>query len=201
MAAYPCWATVPSLDDVGAGTPDGSVWLPGECDVPIRDHDWFWHPGRESRLYPLERLMEMYYHSVGRNCNLLLNANIDRSGRVPEADMERYQEFGREIRRRFGRALAVTSGRGACVELTLGRPRPVDHAIIMEQIREGERVREFILEGLGSTGWSEICRGTAIGHKRIERFPARAVSALRLRVSRSTAEPLIRRLAAYHAES
>ena len=54
----------------------------------------------------------MYYGSVGRGCNLILNGNIDRDGLVPEADMKRLKEFGDEIRRRFGKSVAETSGRG-----------------------------------------------------------------------------------------
>jgi len=202
VAPYPCWATVRSRDEAAigraapGGDPDGSVWLPGECDVPIRNHAWFWHPGEEHKLYSLAELMDMYYKSVGRNCNLLLNANIDRDGLVPEPDFQRYREFGAEIRRRFGQCLAETSGEGGIVELSLPRPMTVDHAILMEQIAEGERVREYVVEGLADGAWRELCRGASIGHKRIERFEPIRVSTLRLRVLRSVAKPLIRRLAA-----
>jgi alpha-L-fucosidase len=199
MAGYPCWATVPHLDAAGNGDPDGPIWQPGECDVPVRNHDWFWHPNREHTLYPVDQLVQMYYHSVGRNCNLLLNANINRDGLVPEADMQRYREFGAEIRRRFGRAVAAVEGRGETVELRLGKERPVDHVVAMERIQAGERVREYVVEGQTAGGWRELCRGQSIGHKRIESFPEVAVTALRLRVTRSVAEPLIRRFAAYHA--
>ena len=199
MAGYPCWATVPHLDAAGNGDPDGPIWQPGECDVPVRNHDWFWHPNREHTLYPVDQLVQMYYHSVGRNCNLLLNANINRDGLVPEADMQRYREFGAEIRRRFGRAVAAVEGRGETVELRLGKERRVDHVVAMERIQAGERVREYVVEGQTAGGWRELCRGQSVGHKRIESFPEVAVTALRLRVTRSVAEPLIRRFAAYHA--
>ena len=25
--------------------------MQAECDVPIRNHDWFWQPGTEHKLY------------------------------------------------------------------------------------------------------------------------------------------------------
>ena len=54
VAAYPCWATVPETSDYyGSGDPDGTVWLPGECDVPVRKHDWFWKPDSAHKLYYL----------------------------------------------------------------------------------------------------------------------------------------------------
>jgi len=42
--------------------------------------------------------MDRYYRSVGHNCNLLLNANPDPDGLIPEPDRKRYQEFGDEVR-------------------------------------------------------------------------------------------------------
>ena len=204
-APYPCWATVtrpdePDLLKLGHGDPDGSLWLPAECDVPIRNHDWFWHPDCEHKLYSIEQLMDMYEKSVGRNCNLLLNANIDRDGLVPEPDMRRTVEFGREVRRRFGQPVAETAGRGAQAELPLPRPTAVDRVVLMEQISEGERVREYVVEGMAGGRWGRLCAGLSIGHKRIERFEAATVTKLRMRCARFVAEPVIRRFAAYGAD-
>ncbi len=198
VAPYPCWATVPEGRDYnGAGSPDGTRWLPGECDVPVRRGIWLWLPDTEKALFTLDELMDKYYRSVGRNCNLLLNANPDPSGLIPEADMARYKEFGDEVRRRFGRSLAETSGRGATVELKLRAPAPIDHVIVMEDIREGERVRDYVVEGRTDGGWIELARGQSIGHKRIQRFERATVGAVRLRVLRSVAKPLIRKLAVH----
>jgi alpha-L-fucosidase len=197
VAGYPCWATVKGRDDAGNGDPDGGVWQPGECDVPIRNHDWFWHPNAEGKLYTLEQLVDMYYRSVGRNCNLLLNANIDRNGLVPEADMRRYRQFGDEIRRRFGRSIAETNGRGMAVELALPGPTRVDHVIAMEDILEGQRVREYVIEALAGGQWQELARGTSIGHKRIDRFEAKEVARVRWRCLKSVGEPRLRKLAVY----
>jgi alpha-L-fucosidase len=200
VASYPCWATVqPGVDVYGAGDPQGSVWLPGECDVPIRNHYWFWHPDQEQTIYSLDALMDMYLKSVGRNCNLLINANIDRNGLVPQADLQRYREFGDEIRRRFGTALGEISGRGSEVLLQLPRPGSVDCVITMETNTEGERVREYVIEGQTGAAWTELCRGQSVGHKRIDTFPATEVWAIRWRCLRSEGEPVIRRLAAHGA--
>ena len=198
VAPYPCWATAPEGRDYnGAGDPEGTRWLPGECDVPVRRETWLWLPNTEGRLFSLDELMDKYYRSVGRNCNLLLNASPDQDGLVPEPDMRRYREFGDEVRRRFGRSLAETSGRGDVVELDLRGPRRIDHAVTMEDIRQGERVREYVVEGLAGGAWRELARGVSVGHKRIDRFPAATVSRVRLRVLKSVAEPLIRKLAVY----
>ena len=139
----------------------------------------------------------MYYRSVGHGAVLLLNHTPDTTGRIPEADAKRAAEFGAEIQRRFGKSLAETTGRGNTVELDLGKSTRLDHVITAEDIREGERVREYVLEGFADGAWHQLCEGTAIGHKKIDRFAPVEVSKLRLRVTRAAAEPLIRRLAAF----
>ena len=77
-------------------------------------------------------------------------------------------------------------------------PTVIDNAILMEQITEGERVRRYVLEGFCGDRWIKLAHGQSIGHKRIERFPPSQVTKVRLRVTESTAEPLIRKLAVYH---
>lgn len=197
-APDPCWATVRKGGDHGAGDPNGQVWSPAECDVPVRNHNWFWQPNAEGKLYSLDQLVEMYYRSVGRNCNLLLNATPDRDGLIPAADIQRYREFAAEIQRRFGTSLAETTGTGDTVTLKLARPATIDHVILMEDIRQGERVREFVVEGLAGGQWKSLCQAQCIGHKRIDRFTPVEVSEVRLRVTKSIAAPVIRRLAVFH---
>ena len=117
---------------------------------------------------------------------------------MPQAESERLREFGDEIRRRFGQSIAETSGRGHIVELALDKPTVIDHAIVMEQIDAGERVRQYVIEGLVDGRWTALCRGQSIGHKRIERFAPVEATKIRLRTTESVAEPLIRKLAVYH---
>jgi len=205
VAPYPCWSTANAgtseggtVEKVVGGSPDGTLWVPGECDVPVRNHDWFWKPGGEEKLYGVEPLVQMYYNSVGRNCNLLLNANPDPDGLVPEADLRRYAEFGKEIRRRFGSPLALTAGAGAEVELVLSKPQAVNQVVVMEDIARGERVRAYEIEGLAPGGaWTTLCDGQSVGHKRIQQFARTEVAKLRFRATASVAEPHLRQFAAF----
>jgi alpha-L-fucosidase len=202
VAPYPNWNSLPlarakSGVSTGAdGNPDGDAWMPNEVDARIRAQ-WFWNSKNADTLKSVDQLMGMYYQSVGRGAVLLLNIAPDTTGLMPEADSKRAAEFGAEIRRRFGKSIAETSGKGELVELDLGRPTRSDHVITMENILEGERVREYVIEGLVSDQWKELCRGTSIGHKKIDQFAPTEVSKVRLRVVKSAAEPLIRKLAVY----
>jgi alpha-L-fucosidase len=198
-AGYPCWNTVRRLNDEGAGDPNGIIWNPGECDVPMPGHEWFWSPAQDKNIEPLDALMDMYEKSVGRNCNMLLNATPDITGLIPEANMKHYSDFGKEITRRFGTAVAETQGDGEILELELNRPAGIDHVIIMEDIAHGERVRAYEVEGLVPGGtWQKLCDGISIGHKRIQPFTSVKVAQVRFRATKSVAVPHIRRLAVFN---
>ena len=170
--------------------------MPNECDARIRN-TWFWNTHNAKTLKSVDELMEMYYQSVGHGAVLLLNHTPDTTGKIPESDVRRGAEFGAEIKRRFGQSLAETSGDGEVVELQLPKAAPVDHVITMEQILDGERVREYVLEGWAGDKWQTLCQGTAIGYKKIDRFSPTVVSKIRFRCLKSAAAPRLGKLAAY----
>jgi alpha-L-fucosidase len=207
VAPYPAWNGVRNDDPSRWGTytaqdgdPDGDRWLPNECDARIRS-TWFWNSYGADTLKTVDQLMDMYLASVGRGGVLLLNNTPDPTGRIPEADARRSAELGAEVRRRFGTPLAQTSGTGDIVTLELPAPTMVDHVVTMEDITGGERVREYVLEGLADGEWRELARGTAIGHKKVDRLAPVTVTAVRLRCLESAGEPSIRTLAVYNAQT
>jgi alpha-L-fucosidase len=202
VAPYPAWNAVPATAartgeaTAQQGDPQGTVWLPNECDARMRD-TWFWNTKNAAALKSVDTLMDMYCRSVGHGAVLLLNQTPDPTGLIPEADVQRGAEFAVEIRRRFGHSLAETSGHGEVVELALKEPAVIQHCVIMEDIAQGERVREYVVEALVDRQWKELARGTAIGHKKIDRFSPATTNKVRLRVLRSVGEPQIRRFAAF----
>jgi len=209
VAPYPCWSTYPYPGNrLGAltrdpkirwgGDPDGKHWVPCWADAPIINHSWFWTGRANPNYYSAASFVNMYRNSVGRNANLTIGLDINPDGLIDDAEFRRCEEFGRELRRRFGKVIAETKGEGTEVELALPKPQRIDHAVIMEDIAHGERVRAYVVEGLVPGGqWQQLCGGTSIGHKRIQRCEPVEVAKLRLRVTKSVAPPRIRRLAAY----
>lgn len=201
-APYPAWNAVRygkkpwGIYTAEDSDPDGDRWLPIECDARIRN-TWFWRTDNLGTLKSVDQLLAMYEQSVGRGAVLLLNNTPDPSGLIPEPDARRSAEFGAEIRRRYGTPVIDTAGRGATTEMILSAPRRVDAVITMEDISQGERVREYVLEGRVNGVWQTLAAGTAIGHKRIDRFEPVEVTELRLRVTRSVGQPVIRKFAAY----
>jgi alpha-L-fucosidase len=202
FAPYPCWNTIEwkagETPAEGAGKVTGNVWCPAECDVSILRPNWFWREGSDRRILSLDDLIEIYYMSVGRGVNLLLNITPDGHGEVPEAQVRRLKEFGEEITARFGKPLASTKGQGDTLELKLAGPVTVDHFRLREDIRQGERVRQCLVEGRGEDGqWTTLWRGTQIGAQQIVAIKPVKLTALRLTIEKSVGPPVLREFAAF----
>ncbi len=100
--------TFPGFADTAAlnrGDENGTSWIPAECDVSIRP-GWFYHANEDGKLKSVADLMNVYYGSVGRNCNLLLNIGVDRRGMVNENDIARLTEFRQARESALGKNLA-----------------------------------------------------------------------------------------------
>lgn len=107
-----CWATInptgmfPGIADtriLGNGSPHGDVWRPAEVDVSIRD-GWFFHEDQSPKS--LEKLVEIYFDSVGNGACLLLNITPDTRGLIPDDDVKRLREFGTTIEKIYQHNLA-----------------------------------------------------------------------------------------------
>lgn len=72
------------------GDPFGHDWVPAECDVSIRP-GWFWHASQVPKS-SLE-LLDLFYKSVGRNCQLLLNVPPNSSGLISAEDLQVLRGF------------------------------------------------------------------------------------------------------------
>ena len=120
IAGDPCWA---AHDPVGAdggpaspgdvreresptGTRTGSKWLPAECDVSIRP-GWFWRDTENARVKTPVQLIALYYQSVGRGANFLLNVPPNRAGLLGEQDIASLKAFGEYRRATFTKNLAA----------------------------------------------------------------------------------------------
>ncbi len=215
---YPSWGTFPyvstgagesakkeiSLNNYAllkTGVPDGKYYMPAMSDAPLRGnggHDWFWEPDRENTIFPLNKLVEMYYNSVGHNTSLILGVTPGPDGLMPKPDVERLKEFGDEIKRRFSKPIATVSGTGKTLTLKLPKKQKVNQVVLLEDIAKGERVREFVLEGKTKNGWKSIFKGSCIGHKFIYRFDDIDVSAIRLTIVESKGEPQLLNFLAFN---
>jgi alpha-L-fucosidase len=117
FAGETCWATIdrkdalPGLADarmLNVGQRNGADWLPAEVDVSIRP-GWFYHPEQDKDVKSVAQLLKIYYESVGRGCNLILNIPPDRRGRIHDSDVKALRQWRRILEATF----AVDLARGA----------------------------------------------------------------------------------------
>jgi alpha-L-fucosidase len=215
---YPCWSTFPTpashnknLDGIEEhikllkhGDPNGKYWVPAMSDAPLRGangrHEWFWEPNDEQAIEPLESLMNMYYKSVGRNSTLILGLTPDPDGLMPEKDVQRLKEFGQEVNRRFSVPIASNSGNKKQLEIKLNKKQPVNHLIISEDIRLGERIRNYKAEVYINGKWEIVCKGESVGHKRIEQFDTVETNRIRFTVTDAVDIPCIKNFSVYFVQ-
>ena len=95
----------PPTKILNTGEEGGAAWVPAETDVSIRP-GWFYSASTDESVKTTAKLADIYYTSVGRNSNLLLNVPPDRRGLIHPNDSIRLMEFRRIIDESFAVNLA-----------------------------------------------------------------------------------------------
>jgi len=88
----------PNYKDLTTGHEDGTHWVPAEVDVSIRP-GWYYHKSEDHKVKSVKQLVDIYYHSIGRNASFLLNFPVDRRGLIHEKDEEQLMKMVEVIRR------------------------------------------------------------------------------------------------------
>ncbi|HTL95504.1 MAG TPA: alpha-L-fucosidase [Gemmatimonadaceae bacterium] len=208
------------------GDPTGTVWRPGEADVSIRP-GWFWHAAESAKVKSVGELVDLFYVSVGRNANLLLNVPPNRAGLLDDVDVARLTAFSTELASQFGAnsaagarvsASSEMAGHGARAAIdgdpdTWWSARGVDRspAVVTtfrhrarigvvelgEAIQNGQRVAAYGVDALVGGSWRTIATGTTIGHRKLDRVSPLAADGIRVRIVSSLGAPQIATLAVW----
>lgn len=170
---------------------DHLFWYPAEVDVSIR-LGWFYHKNQDNYVKSLDKLVDIYFNSVGRNAVLLLNVPPDKRGLINENDVVRLKEFGDYIRKTFENDLlmdaepsvddadALVDGDAdsywkieevpASAEFQLDKKSRFNVLMLQEFIEKGQRIEKFMVEAWVDGIWKEIAVSTTVGYKKLLRF-------------------------------
>jgi alpha-L-fucosidase len=196
------------------------AWYPAETDVSIRP-GWFYHSDQDSEVKTPEKLVDIYFSSVGRNGVLLLNVPPDKRGLIHENDYQSLVGMRRILdltfqtnlvsgakvsssdeKRGYSASATIDSKKmsywttddgieAATLEFDLPGPKTFNVAMLQENIRIGQRVEEFSLEAWDGRTWRRFAAGTTIGYKRLIRFPEVISQKIRLRILKSRSSPTL----------
>ena len=196
------------------------AWYPAETDVSIRP-GWFYHASQDAEVKPAQKLVDIYFSSVGRNGVLLLNVPPDKRGLIHENDIHHLMEMRRILDETFavnlaeGARIEASSEKKGCraafildkdtasfwtttegvdsasLAFTLPEKRTFDVVLLQEEIRLGQQVEEFRLEAWDGKAWRLFAVGTTIGYKRLLRFEEVTTDRIRLTIVRSRTSPTL----------
>ena len=80
-------------------------WYPAEVNTTIlQNSQWFWAPNKQPRT--VTQLMDIFYTSVGRNGNLILNLSPDQRGLVPDDQLDALNRTAQILNETFATDLA-----------------------------------------------------------------------------------------------
>jgi alpha-L-fucosidase len=214
---YPSWSTFPFVFShavkqetifannfalLKTGDPAGKFWMPAMSDAPLRGHkgghDWFWNPNEDHHVNPLDKMMNMYYGSVGHNSTLILGITPDNRGLIPNADVAMLRAWGDSIKKVFKTPVASLKPQQKDYTINIPLQKSFSKIVIQENIQEGDRVRSFVIEVRINDQWKAIKEGSCIGHKYIGLLdtPLKA-TAVRLIIKEATSAPMIKTFALY----
>jgi alpha-L-fucosidase len=92
---------------LNSGDEKGPDWVPAECDVSIRP-GWFWRASEDAKVKSVQELMDIWYGSVGRGSNLLLNVPANTDGLISDVDVKRLAELDQALKKEFAHEVLVS---------------------------------------------------------------------------------------------
>ena len=179
-------------------------WLPVECDLMMRDHNWFYEDADAYTAKSPEELLGIYYASVGRGANMILNIGPDRRGLLPEPDARNLLAFGAELRSRFAQPHADIkqfTREGNEWLCRFETPVLLNHVILQEDLSRGESVRRFEIWIESYMGKNPVLvyEGRNLGHKAICSFPLLRTKSLRIAVTEADGPVMLRDIQLFRA--
>ena len=182
-----------------------AYWYPSEVDVSIRP-GWFYHDYQDKEVRSLANLVNIYYRSVGCNSVLLLNIPPDKRGLIHEIDVQRIKELSDYINKTFATNYVENGAQmwnaevGQSKEYNVKPGAMVNTFLIQEDIAQGQRVEDFLVEVYSNGAWQYAAEGTTVGYKRLLRFSDCQPEKIRVTLRGARATANISNVGLYYAE-
>jgi len=202
------------------GETNQAVWFPLECDTMMSGH-WFWDTNPPADLQALLNFYytsvgrnSMLILNVAPNPAGLFSDECVKGLHTFHAALQKI--FGTDYAlkqraaatnvrgnsKRFSAAMALDGDpqtywatddavTNATLQVELAGPTTFNVIRTEENIALGQRVQRYRVEAFIGDAWKEICSGTTVGHRKLDRFPSVTASRVRLTILASRACPTI----------
>ncbi len=199
-----------------------------DLPLPIK-YSTFWFPSKLSFLFirSPKRIMKLYFTSVGKGANLLLNFLPGKDGLIYKKDEKNILEFAKMHKEIFGNNLlkggkvTASSFKGVNIpynvlddeidtywttpdgvekaSLTIELPEPKIFNIIMlkEHIKVGQRIESFDVEIYDAHRWRKVGSGTTIGNKKLIKIRRKRAYQIRINITGSRIAPTLEEVGLY----
>lgn len=108
----------PRVDGAIVGKADGDQWSVPEVDTKMLA-GWFWRDAAGDNTSKSEKeLADIYFRTVGHGAALLLNLSPNKKGTIGTEQLNRFKEFGNNIKETFKNDLTKVSGVTATADST-----------------------------------------------------------------------------------
>ncbi|HCC69924.1 MAG TPA: alpha-1,3/4-fucosidase [Bacteroidales bacterium] len=197
---------------------DKLFWYPAEVDVSVRP-GWFYHKEQDDKVKSLEKLVDIYFNSVGRNAVLLLNIPPDTRGLIHENDANRLKEFKTYLDNTFEKNIAFRAftrfpgarksvdGKEDTYTFIEELPAEIEYKfpfveefnifMIKENVSKGQRIENFKLEAFKNDEWVELASSTTVGYKKLLRFPITKSNRIKLTINQARDNAMISEIGMY----
>lgn len=187
---------------------DEKLFLPAECDCRIRRDNWFYSDFDADTLKTVDELMGLYYYSVGRGANLLINIAPDRRGLLPETDAQRFVDFGNEISRTFSNKIACfndfkqNSMENNVYSVVFNDVTCINLVVLEEDMSNGEEIEEFSIYAYPYPYGDKtlIYKGFTVGHKHICKFQSISAHKIDIVIEKQIHKSNINNIEVYYAK-
>ncbi len=193
------------------------IWYPCEVDTSIRS-GWFYHKNENPK--PLDKLLDIYYNSVGANATLLLNVPPNTDGLIDDKDVEILKQIGSHINDAFKENIVneaeikvdfiddstniynivsdddnfykgVDNEEKATISFKFDSVKQIKNIVLKEQIALSQRIEQFEIYASIDNNMVNVFNGTIVGSKRICRLNNVNTDYIEIRILKSRVCPTL----------
>lgn len=234
IAGEPCWSEIEptganeeAVVKLNHGDKYGSRFIPAEADVSIRP-GWFYHEFQDRYVKSAPQLLDLWFHSNGKNASMLLNLPPNRHGLISEVDADALLAFGNALKQTFavnlalGSVITCSSERKGCsvynilsderdclyaaededttplIRIRLKKPQRANCFSLSEAVELGHRVRNFTVTMHTADGSKIIRQAECIGYRYATLFDEADITAVDIAITQADAAPVITHFGLYN---